>query len=189
MSKKQFGFTRGRSTINAGVELIGKFFEAWEDSRNAIGVFYDVSKTFVCVNHETLIKELHHYGVMGRALDLRALYLTNRVQKVDVNNMRSSRSVVRMGVPQRSILELNYCEGNSETSKNRGKYQSLEAEDSHFKYQCSVGTSGKNYKISADYMTQLPTLRTSQLRQRSRESFLQQKLPIMLHYCPRRGEQ
>ncbi|GBP20586.1 hypothetical protein EVAR_93700_1 [Eumeta japonica] len=40
--------------------------------------------------------KLHHYEVRGCALDLRALYLTNRAQKVDVNDMRSSRSMVRM---------------------------------------------------------------------------------------------
>ncbi|GBP78675.1 hypothetical protein EVAR_45564_1 [Eumeta japonica] len=82
MSKKQLGFTRGRSTIDAGVELVKKIFEAWEDLRNAIGVFYDFSKVFDCVNHETLIRKLHHYGVTGRALDLLASYLINRVQKV-----------------------------------------------------------------------------------------------------------
>ncbi|GBP91399.1 hypothetical protein EVAR_67288_1 [Eumeta japonica] len=41
---------------------------------------------FDCVNHETLILKLHHYGVTSRALDLLASYLTNRIQKVDVNN-------------------------------------------------------------------------------------------------------
>ncbi|GBP77403.1 Probable RNA-directed DNA polymerase from transposon BS [Eumeta japonica] len=104
MSKKQFGFTRGRSTVDAGVELVEKFFEAWEDSRNTIGVFCDFSQTFDCVNHEILIRKLHHYGVTGRALDLLALYFTNRVQKID--NMRSSGSGVCMGVPQGSILGL-----------------------------------------------------------------------------------
>ncbi|GBP81920.1 hypothetical protein EVAR_65098_1 [Eumeta japonica] len=44
-------------------------------------------------------------GVKGRARDLLASYLTNRVQKIDVNNIRSSGSVVRMGEPQGSILD------------------------------------------------------------------------------------
>ncbi|GBP63440.1 hypothetical protein EVAR_35330_1 [Eumeta japonica] len=43
--------------------------------------------------------------VTDRALDLLALYLVNRVQKVDVNNMRSSGSAVRMALPKRSILD------------------------------------------------------------------------------------
>ncbi|GBP63771.1 hypothetical protein EVAR_40371_1 [Eumeta japonica] len=64
------------------------------DSRNAIGVFCEVSKAFDCVNHETLIRKPHHYEAKGRALDLLASYLTNRIQNVDVNNMRSSGSML-----------------------------------------------------------------------------------------------
>ncbi|GBP62988.1 Probable RNA-directed DNA polymerase from transposon BS [Eumeta japonica] len=85
MTNKQFGFTRGRSTIDAGVELVQHIFGAWEDSRDAIGVFCDLSKAFDCVRHETLIGKLRHYGVTDRALDLLKSYLSNRVQRVDVN--------------------------------------------------------------------------------------------------------
>ncbi|GBP27658.1 hypothetical protein EVAR_12702_1 [Eumeta japonica] len=59
----------------------------------------DLSKAFNYVNHETLIRKLHHYGVTDRELDLLASHLTNSVQKGDINNMRSSGSVVRMGMP------------------------------------------------------------------------------------------
>ncbi|GBP16397.1 hypothetical protein EVAR_9979_1 [Eumeta japonica] len=57
----------------------------WEDSRDAISIFCDLSKAFDCVHHETLIGKLRHYGVTGRALDLLKSYLSNRVQRVDVN--------------------------------------------------------------------------------------------------------
>ncbi|GBP59081.1 Probable RNA-directed DNA polymerase from transposon BS [Eumeta japonica] len=85
MLNKQFGFTRGHSTIDAGVELVQHVFGAWEDSRDAISIFCDLSKAFDCVHHETLIGKLRHYGVTGRALDLLKSYLSNRVQRVDVN--------------------------------------------------------------------------------------------------------
>ncbi|GBP36660.1 hypothetical protein EVAR_35245_1 [Eumeta japonica] len=53
-----------------------------------MGVFCDLSKPFDCVNHETLIRVLHHFGITGRgALDLLASDLANRVQKVVVNNI------------------------------------------------------------------------------------------------------
>ncbi|GBP53963.1 hypothetical protein EVAR_96642_1 [Eumeta japonica] len=42
-------------------------------------------RAFDCVHHETLIGKLRHYGVTGRALDLLKSYLSNRVQRVDVN--------------------------------------------------------------------------------------------------------
>ncbi|CAH2232471.1 jg19404 [Pararge aegeria aegeria] len=101
---KQFGFTRGRSTIDAGVELIHNIFEAWEESHDALGVFCDLSKAFDCVVHETLVRKLHHYGIQGVALDLISYYLRDRVQMVDVNGKRSNGSFVKIGVPQGSIL-------------------------------------------------------------------------------------
>ncbi|GBP00950.1 hypothetical protein EVAR_2257_1 [Eumeta japonica] len=47
--------------------------------------YFAISKAFDCVHHETLIGKLRHYGVTGRALDLLKSYLSNRVQRVDVN--------------------------------------------------------------------------------------------------------
>ncbi|GBP28598.1 hypothetical protein EVAR_85797_1 [Eumeta japonica] len=71
------------------LSFLEKTFEAWEDKRDAIGVFCDLSKAFDYVNHEIVIRELHHFGVTGRALDLLTSYLTNRVQRIDVNDMRT----------------------------------------------------------------------------------------------------
>ncbi|GBP95395.1 RNA-directed DNA polymerase from mobile element jockey [Eumeta japonica] len=79
-------------------------FDAWEDSRDAIGVFCDLSKAFDCVHHDTLIRKLHHYGVTGRSLGLLESYLSDRIQRVDINGERSSGSAVNMGVPQGSVL-------------------------------------------------------------------------------------
>lgn len=101
---KQFGFTKGRSTTDAGVELLKNIYEAWENSQDALGIFCDLSKAFDCVCHDTLIKKLHHYGIRDKALRLLSSYLDNRVQRVDVNGKISKGSVVTMGVPQGSIL-------------------------------------------------------------------------------------
>lgn len=104
LHKHQFGFTKGRSTLDAGVELIRHIFDAWEDSHDAIGVFCDLSKAFDCVDHKTLLLKLNHYGVNDRALDLLQSYLVGRVQTVQINEERSGGSVIEMGVPQGSIL-------------------------------------------------------------------------------------
>lgn len=104
LHNKQFGFTRGRSTTDAGVELLGHIYNAWEDKCDALGIFCDLSKAFDCVLHETLIRKLHHYGIRNASLDLLTSYLSDRIQRVDVNGKRSPGSVVRMGVPQGSIL-------------------------------------------------------------------------------------
>ncbi|CAK1578767.1 unnamed protein product [Parnassius mnemosyne] len=104
LHKNQFGFTRGRSTSDAGVELMKYIFNAWENSQDALGIFCDLSKAFDCVHHDTLIRKLQHYGVKNLALKLITSYLSNRTQKVVINGKCSSGSVVSMGVPQGSIL-------------------------------------------------------------------------------------
>lgn len=104
LHSQQFGFTRGRSTTDAGVALVKHICSAWEGRKDAIGVFCDLSKAFDCVDHETLLLKLKHYGVKGNSLELMRSYLEGRVQKADINRTKSSGSRVKMGVPQGSIL-------------------------------------------------------------------------------------
>ena len=101
---RQFGFTKGRSTTDAGVQLVTHILESWESSQDAIGVFCDLSKAFDCVDHNTLIHKLNHYGIRGLSADLVLSYLSQRQQKVCVNGVISEGSLVKMGVPQGSIL-------------------------------------------------------------------------------------
>ncbi|RVE41165.1 hypothetical protein evm_014186, partial [Chilo suppressalis] len=49
-------------------------------------------------------KKLHHYGFRDTTLDLIVSYLSDRVQGVDINGVKSPGSSVKMGVPQGSIL-------------------------------------------------------------------------------------
>ncbi|CAB3245046.1 unnamed protein product [Arctia plantaginis] len=85
LHRKQFGFRRGRSTSDAGVELLENIFSAWEDKQDALGVFFYLSQAFDCVFHETLIRKLHYYGIRNTALDLLISYLGKRIQRVEVN--------------------------------------------------------------------------------------------------------
>ncbi|GBP68184.1 hypothetical protein EVAR_23335_1 [Eumeta japonica] len=62
---KQFDCMWDHWTIDAGAELVQQIFGPWEDSRDAVAVFYDLSKAFDCANHKILIGELRHYGVTG----------------------------------------------------------------------------------------------------------------------------
>lgn len=104
LNRNQFGFTKGRSTTDAGVVLLKHIFEAWEKAQDAIGVFCDLSKAFDCVDHDNLIRKMKHYGIKHRALDLITSYLSNRTQRVVINGTQSAGSTVALGVPQGSIL-------------------------------------------------------------------------------------
>lgn len=104
LHKQQFGFTRGRCTIDAGVSLVTSIFDAWERSNDAFGIFCDLSKAFDCVRHDILVLKLQHYGLGHSALKLLKSYLTDRHQTVVINKSKSFASPVNIGVPQGSIL-------------------------------------------------------------------------------------
>ena len=101
---QQYGFTKGRCTTDAGVTLLKHIFTAWEEAQDAIGIFCDLSKAFDCVNHETLLLKLEHYGLGKLALSLVKSYLCDRQQHVQINGVNSHGLKVKMGVPQGSIL-------------------------------------------------------------------------------------
>lgn len=101
---RQFGFTKGRSTMDAEIALTRQVLEAWEQTCDAIGVFCDLSKAFDCVRHDILLNKLKFYGITDEALQLISSYLSNRVQKVTINGVISNGSKVIMGMPQGSIL-------------------------------------------------------------------------------------
>jgi hypothetical protein len=104
LHEKQYGFSKGKSTSDAGADLIKNIMENWENSYDTVGVFCDLSKAFDCVNHQTLICKLSHYGIRGLSQSVISSYLSQRNQKVSVKEVVSQGSVVKMGVPQGSIL-------------------------------------------------------------------------------------
>ena len=66
--------------------------------------FQNLSKAFDTVDHDILLKKMEHYGIRGHALDWFHDYLSNRMQYVVVNGVKSDLSRVLYGVPQGSVL-------------------------------------------------------------------------------------
>ena len=71
---------------------------------NLVVLFLDTSKAFDKVWHEGLIFKLTSVGISEALLELIKSFLTNRFQRVVVNDQRSEWLPVKAGVPQRSIL-------------------------------------------------------------------------------------
>jgi hypothetical protein len=67
-------------------------------------VLMDLSKAFDCINHELLIAKLHAYGFSKNALKLIENYLSDRMQRVRVDQSFSSWFELLIGVPQGSVL-------------------------------------------------------------------------------------
>ena len=67
-------------------------------------LFTNLSKAFECLNHERLTVKLNAYGFTLPALKLIHNYLSNRKQRVRVNDSHSLWQDILFGVPQGSIL-------------------------------------------------------------------------------------
>ena len=64
----------------------------------------DFSKAFDTINHDILVDKLSYYGLRGTALHLIKKFVTNRVQFVNLNDVKSAYLPINCGVPQGSIL-------------------------------------------------------------------------------------
>ncbi|GBP17278.1 hypothetical protein EVAR_17768_1 [Eumeta japonica] len=66
------------------------FTRAFKNKPNANLVAVVLFEAFDCLNHDILIGKQRHYGVTGLTADLLKSYLSNRIQGVNVNGIRSS---------------------------------------------------------------------------------------------------
>ena len=83
------GYRKGYNVQHALIALI----EKWRVSLDSKGfggvILMDLSKAFDTINHDLLIAKLYAYGFNKNALKLIKSYLTNRWQRIKVNNSYS----------------------------------------------------------------------------------------------------
>ena len=63
-----------------------------------------MSKAFDTLDHNTLLSKLQFYGFTNSALEFCKSYLSNKKQFVQINNAKSFKADITMGVPQGSIM-------------------------------------------------------------------------------------
>ena len=63
--KKQFGFRNSHSTDHALISITEKIRESLDNNEYSCGVFLDFEKASDTVNHNILLKKLHHYEIRG----------------------------------------------------------------------------------------------------------------------------
>ena len=68
------------------------------------GVFLDISKAFSRVQHDGLLFELKQNGVSENLLELIKHFLSNRVQRVTLNETTFDWDCIQASVPKESIL-------------------------------------------------------------------------------------
>ena len=104
LNHHQYGFRQHHSTYMAVLELVNQIFQGFENKEYTIGIFVDLKKAFDTVNHNILIDKLKFYGIHGTPLEWLTSYLSNRQQYVQIGTHISTRSYIKCGVPQGSVL-------------------------------------------------------------------------------------
>ena len=104
LTPKQFGFRKGKSTIQAVMDQLKFVYDNLDLGNTVVSIFMDFSKAFDCLDHTILLEKLSWYGIRGLALNWFKSYLSDRLQYTNVNNCNSSLAHVTHGVPQGSIL-------------------------------------------------------------------------------------
>jgi retron-type reverse transcriptase len=92
------------NTQIAAVDMVVRIQNALDLKKFAAGLFIDLSKAFDTVNHEMLLRKLEAADVREISLQWFKSYLSDRFQYVEIEGIKSSKSDVKVGVPQGSIL-------------------------------------------------------------------------------------
>ena len=104
LSKYQCGFRKGYNAQHFLITLIEKWKKSVDNGGSFGALMTDLSKAFDCLSHELLIAKLDAYGFDNKSLKLIYNYLSNRKQRVKINESFSSWEEILYGVPQGSIL-------------------------------------------------------------------------------------
>ena len=104
ISHCQFGFLRGRSTIQQLLLFLNHICNSISEGHQHDVIYMDFRKAFDSVSHNDLLTKLWSFGITGRLWQWFRCYLLNRQQCVKINNTLSNLLPVLSGVPQGSIL-------------------------------------------------------------------------------------
>lgn len=104
LSPHQHGFLPKKSTLTELLECFNDWVLALESGCLVDVIYIDFAKAFDSVVHSKLIKKCSAYGFRGFLLDFIKSFLTNRKQRVKIDDCVSCFGDVKSGVPQGSVL-------------------------------------------------------------------------------------
>ena len=84
--------------------MLEKWKKAFDKKANAGAILTDLSKAFDSLCHNLLIAKLSAYGFDQESLEFIRSYLKDRKQRIKVNSFYNMWKLIKLGVPQGSIL-------------------------------------------------------------------------------------
>ena len=104
ISKFQSAYRSNHSTETALCRVYNDLLQNIQNSEVCLLIMLDLSAAFDTIDLELLLEDLKNAGVSDEALELLKSYLTERFQKVSMNNTVSFSEEILYGVPQGSVL-------------------------------------------------------------------------------------
>jgi hypothetical protein len=101
--KQALWFLPGKCTLDAVVKVMFDFTKAMVSNQSILAIFLDFAKAFDLVSHNILISKLDKQLITW-ITNWTAAYLTNRQQRVRMNNIEADWKSVEAGVIQGSVL-------------------------------------------------------------------------------------
>jgi hypothetical protein len=103
-SDRQYGFIKGRSTVSQLLKIMDKWTDYLENGGQIDAIYTDLEKAFDKVPHRNLLNKLRWYKIDNNVIDWIGSFLTNRLQRVRLEDTFSNWAKVLSGIPQGTIL-------------------------------------------------------------------------------------
>lgn len=100
----QYGFQKHSSTLGASVDVLEYISSELDRNKYVLAVFVDLKKAFDTVNIELLLDKLYKMGIRGVGYELMRTYSLERSQFTVVNQSKSKKVQLSVGVAQGSVL-------------------------------------------------------------------------------------
>ncbi len=100
----QSGFRKSHSTDNSLLYLTDFIRRQIDEGKMCGMVLLDLQKAFDTVNHSILLDKLSVMGFSSKVITWFNSYLSERVQRVEIDGVLSEETLVKNGVPQGSVL-------------------------------------------------------------------------------------